>query len=218
MRRITGKDGSSFPRQLSGEEEARRIEEMEHGTEEERKTAQGVLAERNLRLVAHIAKKFEYPEPDELISVGSVGLMKAIGSYRSDKKTKFSTYAAKCIENEILMFLRSSKKRSKETSINAPIGTDKDGNDITLEDKLTAEDEDLAERAHIKNEISRLQSVLPEALCGKELPILKMRYGLDGGDEMTQREVAAVMGISRSYVSRIENRALAKLAKKINRG
>lgn len=177
--------------------------------------AKKVLIERNLRLVAHIARKYQSPEDDleDLISVGTIGLIKAIDSYDYGKGSKLVTYAARCIENELLMLMRSRKKTSREISLYEPLGTDKEGNEISLLDICENGQEEIGERMEREIVYSRLISLMKEALDSRELQIISMRYGFGDYDEMTQKEIGKKLGISRSYVSRIEKRALLKLRK-----
>lgn len=199
----------TFPCPLSAEEEKRYVKLWEEGQTE----ARDVLIERNLRLVAHIVKKYSQGEREleDLLSIGTIGLIKAIDSYHSDKGNKLSTYAARCIENEILMTLRSGRKRRHEVSLFEPIGTDKEGNEIRLLDVMEGEERDVVDELYQMDMIERLKSSIPKVLDARELEILRLHYGLDGNREVTQREVAAKLGISRSYVSRLEKKALEKL-------
>lgn len=199
-----------FPEPLSEEEERIAIEKMQKGDKEARNT----LIERNLRLVAHIVKKFENKtmSQDDLISIGTIGLIKGIDSYNDTKKTKITTYAARCIENEILMYFRSNKKRECDVSLNDSIGFDKDGNEINLIDVLKDSTTDFAEVIHTKDNIKDL-SIYLNLLNEREKEIIIKRYGLLNKREKTQKEIAKELGISRSYVSRIEKRALTKMLK-----
>ncbi len=198
----------SFPPPLSKEEEALMFERMRGGD----KKARDILIERNLRLVSHIVKKYYSSDaaPDELISVGSLGLIKAVDSFKSEYGTRFATYAARCVQNEILMYFRSRKKLSSEVSINDTIDVDKDGNPLTYLDVISEEADvagDLDLRIHTERVLELVNSVLDE----REREIIVLRYGLFGYRPLTQREVARHLGISRSYVSRIEKRALLKM-------
>lgn len=177
--------------------------------------AKKVLIERNLRLVAHIARKYQSPEDDleDLISVGTIGLIKAIDSYDYGKGSKLVTYAARCIENELLMLMRSRKKTSREISLYEPLGTDKEGNEISLLDICENGQEEIGKQMEREIVSSRLVSLMKECLDCRELQIISMRYGFGEYDEMTQKEIGKKLGISRSYVSRIEKRALLKLRK-----
>jgi len=200
---------NAFPQPLSEEEEAMHLKLMAEGDLESRNK----LIEHNLRLVAHIVKKFDNTGEDleDLISIGTIGLIKAIESYSPDKGTKLATFAARCIENEILMHLRSLKKTKKDVSLHDPIGTDKEGNEITLIDILGTDSDEVADQVQIKIEKSKIYSHL-DILDEREQEVIRGRFGLEhGGEERTQREIARELGISRSYVSRIEKRALMKL-------
>lgn len=199
-----------FPEPLNEEEEQIAIQKMQNGNKEARNT----LIERNLRLVAHIVKKFESKSmsQDDLISIGTIGLIKGIDSYNDTKKTKITTYAARCIENEILMYFRSNKKREGDVSLNDSIGYDKDGNEVSLIDVLKDTTTDFAEVIHTKENIKDLSQYL-NLLNEREKEIIVKRYGLLNQKEKTQKEIAKELGISRSYVSRIEKRALTKMLK-----
>ncbi|MEN2765908.1 RNA polymerase sporulation sigma factor SigK [Ornithinibacillus xuwenensis] len=198
----------AFPQPLSSEEEAKYIEEMQNGSEE----ARNKLIEHNLRLVAHIVKKFENTGEDmeDLISIGTIGLIKGIESFSVGKGTKLATYAARCIENEILMHLRALKKVKKDVSLHDPIGQDKEGNEISLIDILEAENENVIEYIQLNMEIAKMQDYF-SILDKREREVIIYRYGLNNKKEMTQREIAKKLNISRSYVSRIEKRALMKV-------
>lgn len=200
---------SSFPKPLSEEEEARCLTQFEQGDE----CAKNILVEHNLRLVAHIAKKYNAAgcSPDDLISIGTIGLIKAVNTYNRKKKVRLATYAAKCIENEILMHLRMSKKCKAEVSLNNPIGIDKDGNEISFNDILGSDVDDVIEGLDTKIKIGILYKAIRDLLCEREQVVIIRRFGLDGGHCQTQREVAKQLGISRSYVSRIEKKAIIKL-------
>ena len=198
----------NFPRALSHAEESKLFERMREGDE----AARAKLIEHNLRLVSHIIRKYyaSHGAQDELLSIGSLGLIKAIDSFKSEKGTRFATYGAKCIQNEILMFFRSSKKNSAEISINETIDIDKDGNPLTYLDVISVEDttcEDIELEMHVK----KLRELVDKVLVGREKEIIILRYGLMGYEPKTQREVASYLKISRSYVSRIEKRALQEL-------
>lgn len=198
-----------FPQPLAEEDEALHLQRMAEGDQHSR----NMLIEHNLRLVAHIVKKFDNTGEDQedLISIGTIGLIKAIESYRPNKGTKLATFAARCIENEILMHLRSLKKTRKDVSLHDPIGTDKEGNEITLIDILGTETDEVVDKVQFKIEKSKIYSHL-HILDDREQEVIRGRFGLDhGGEERTQREIAKELGISRSYVSRIEKRALMKL-------
>ncbi|MDR0958263.1 MAG: RNA polymerase sporulation sigma factor SigK [Clostridiales bacterium] len=201
-----------FPKPLSREEEIKYIRLYKEGTESEKKIAKDVLVERNLRLVAHIAKKYNSKENEDLISIGSIGLMKAVHSFDPEKAAKFSTYASRCIENEILMHLRSAGKTKGEISLYDPIGKDKEGNEITHEDRMFSEESSVEEQVELILQTEKLKKVFFEVLDEREQQIIAMRFGLTSAEELTQREVAEVLNISRSYVSRIEKKALKKIA------
>ena len=200
---------SAFPAPLSPEREAELLSELEAGNEE----ARNILVERNLRLVAHIVKKFDNTgdDVDDLISIGTIGLIKAINTFDRSKQTRLATYAARCIENEILMHLRSTKKTRSEVMLDDPIGSDKEGNEITLMDILAADD-DVAETVEQTVEQEAMYRRMA-SLSRREKKVLELRYGLIGGIRKTQREISKLLGISRSYVSRIEKRALGKLCR-----
>lgn len=197
-----------FPDPLSKEEEDECIRKAKLGDEE----ARGKLIEHNLRLVAHIVKKYDHKkeEVDDLISIGTIGLIKGIDSYSYKKGTRITTYCARCIENEILMYYRSNKKSNKNISLNESIGFDKDGNEITFLDILKTPKPDFALDLHKKDNILQLQEYY-QVLTKREKQILEKRYGLNNKEEVTQKEIAEELGISRSYVSRIEKRALTKI-------
>ena len=198
----------SFPRPLSPKEEQRYLERAAAGDLEARNT----LIERNLRLVAHIMKKYYASESDQedLISIGTIGLIKAVGSYRLDKNIKFATYASRCIENEILMYFRSRRKNSQDVSLSELIETGTDGAALELQDVVAGE-EDLLEDLAARENARRLRAAVEATLTGQEKEVVCMRYGLFGRQAQKQREVAEKLGISRSYVSRIEKRALERL-------
>lgn len=201
-----------FPQPLSSSEEARLLKRMAEG----HRDARNVLVEHNLRLVAHIVKKFDNTgeDSDDLISIGTIGLIKAINTFDVNKKTRLATYAARCIENEILMHLRSLKKTRGEVMLHEPIGADKEGNEITLLDILGTEPDLVSGRVETNIERERLHRTL-QTLNGREKRILELRYGLLDGIRQTQREISKALGISRSYVSRIEKRALTKLQQQL---
>ena len=198
----------SFPKALSSKEEAELLEKMALGDTSARKR----LIEHNLRLVAHVAKKYfgSGADQDDLVSIGTVGLIKAISSFKPDKGIRLATYAARCIDNEILMYFRGLKKTAQDVSINDPIETDKDGNTLTLTDVI-ADNSDIVEDLDLKVKLEQLKEFLKDTLTPRELTIIRLRYGLGGRPELPQREVAKKLKISRSYVSRIEKRALQKL-------
>lgn len=191
------------------EQESECLKKMKNGDLE----ARNELIERNMRLVAHVAKKYQSPEDEmeDLISIGTIGLIKAVETYKEDYGSRLATYAARCIDNELLMHFRAKKKTSKEVSLYEPIGTDKEGNQIQLLDVVVSEDEDVVELMEQDRKVRRLNEIIPQTLSGRELFIIINRYGLYGKKTMTQREIARKLGISRSYVSRIEKRAIEKL-------
>ena len=191
------------------EQESECLKKMKNGDLE----ARNELIERNMRLVAHVAKKYQNPEDEmeDLISIGTIGLIKAVETYKEDYGSRLATYAARCIDNELLMHFRAKKKTSKEVSLYEPIGTDKEGNQIQLLDVVVSEDEDVVELLEQDRKVRRLNEIIPQTLSGRELFIIINRYGLYGKKTMTQREIARKLGISRSYVARIEKRAIEKL-------
>ena len=197
-----------FPYPLSKEEEEKKKKKAGMGD----KDARNKLIEHNLRLVAHIVKKYDHKvgDADDLISIGTIGLIKGVDSYSFKHKTRLTTYCARCIENEILMHFRSDKKNSKNVSIDEPVGFDKEGNVITLLDVLKTPKPDFALDLHWQNNLKSLKKYFA-VLTDREKDIVIRRYGLDGNDEITQKEIAKDLGISRSYVSRIEKRALTKI-------
>lgn len=199
----------TFKQPLSKEDELYYLKRSKNGDLEARNT----LVEYNLRLVAHIAKKYNNFERDmdDLLSIGTIGLIKAINTYDMDKGNRLVTYASRCIENELLMMLRQERKCSKEFSLYEPIGTDKEGNEINLLDIIESDEKDIAEHVITKDNIRQLYTSLHGVLTKRELEILVLRYGLSNETPHTQREVADIMNISRSYVSRIEKKALSKL-------
>lgn len=200
-------DKGSFPRPLTREEERTLILRVREGDTE----AKELLIRHNLRLVAHIVKKYNNAaEADDMISVGSIGLIKAINTYSFDKGTQLATYAAKCIDNEILMYIRASKKHRNVMSLSDSVGKEKEGGDITLVDMLTSDEPEVPEIAARNLMSKRALELIPALLDKRERQIVRMRFGI-GCDALTQREVAAKLGISRSYISRIEKKALSKL-------
>ncbi len=199
-----------FPEPLSNDEEIKYINDMRNGDE----SARAKLIEHNLRLVAHIVKKYDTKENnDDLISIGTIGLIKGVDSFKNDKNTRLTTYCAKCIQNEILMYFRNNKKHVNDVSLNDSIGYDKDGNEINLIDVIKSNDEDILVQLHNKDSVNTLLKYL-NILNDREKEIIIKRYGLFGNDELTQKEISEKMNISRSYVSRIEKRALLKIYKK----
>ncbi len=205
----------SFPKPLSAGEEKACLERLEAGEA----AAKTLLIERNMRLVAHVAKKYQNSDYDmeELVSVGSIGLIKAVNTYHMDRGSRFATYAAKCIENEILMMLRSNKKYSREVSLYEPVGIDKDGEAVSLVDMMEAESKEMLEDMIRDQDIRELYRAYEICLKEQEKNVVRMRYGLFGETARTQREIAAILGISRSYVSRIEKKALKKLREQIEK-
>ena len=203
--------GGSFPKPLSAREEREYLEKYAAGD----KNARSVLIERNLRLVAHIIKKYytQSAEQDDLISIGTIGLIKGISSYKPDKGVRLATYASRCIENEILMYFRSTKKTAGEVSLSESLESD-DGDGLSLLDTI-CDEEDMFESVSRAELCGKVRTVMEETLDGREKQIIAMRYGIGGGKPQTQRETAEKLGISRSYVSRIEKKALGKLRKRL---
>lgn len=199
----------SFPSPLTPSEEKYYIQKYTEGDLQ----AKHILIERNLRLVAHVIKKYQYleDEQEDLISIGTIGLIKAVTTFNTAKGNRLAAYASKCIENEILMHLRCKKKTNKEISLYEPIGTDREGNEIKLYDIMETDEDDVPDKLHLKENIQKLYEKVESALSQREKLVLKMRYGLYNGEEYTQREIARQLGISRSYVSRIEKSAIEKL-------
>lgn len=204
--------GGSFPKPLSRQEEAQALAAMQAGDE----TARARLIEHNLRLVAHVVRKFTVPglTQDDLVSVGTLGLIKAVNTYKPDAKTPLSTYAARCIENEVLMQLRAAKKRRNDVSLTDPIGMDGEGNDISFQDILGTPGNMVEDAAIRHMNMQQVRSALKK-LPQRERAVLEMRYGLLGGRPLLQHEVASKMGISRSYISRIETHAIALIRDEI---
>ena len=199
---------NSFPPALTAKEENELLEKMSDGDTE----AKNKLIEHNLRLVAHVIKKFDstHYEQDDLISIGTIGLIKAVSTFKPEKGSRLATYAARCIENEILMYFRSTKKSANDLHFSDPIDTDKDGNALTLMDFI-ADEVNIVDDIDKKMKIKRMMVLLESVLDDREREIIRFRYGLGGHEELTQKVVADMLGISRSYVSRIEKSALAKL-------
>lgn len=199
----------SFPQPLTAAEERYYMQKYTEGDLE----AKHILIERNLRLVAHIVKKYQSyeEEAEDLLSIGTIGLIKAVVTFNPEKCVRLGTYAARCIENEILMYLRAKKKSSKEISLYEPIGTDREGNEIQLFDIIETEETDAHKKVELSDDIQILYERVESELSPRERLVLKMRYGLYNGEEYTQREIAKQLGISRSYVSRIEKSAIEKL-------
>ena len=204
-------NSNSFPKPLSKEEEEKYLMLYAKGDD----NARNILIERNLRLVAHIVKKYNNTgkDTDDLISIGTIGLIKAISTFNPSKGTRLATYAARCIENEILMTIRSTKKTKVELSLHEPIGKDKEGNEINLLDILGSDVDEILDKVNLKLQVKKLYNAIDQVLKDREKVIIELRYGLIDGDCKTQREIAAMLGISRSYVSRIETRAIKKLSK-----
>lgn len=200
-----------FPEPLSAEEEREYLEQMKQGNEE----ARNILIERNLRLVAHVCKKYSTAkvEQDDLISIGTIGLIKGINSFEASKGVRLATYVARCIDNEILMYLRTTKKLGAEVYLEDPIGKDKDDNTVTLQEVLENDDKSIEEEVDLKFKIKKLYQKMKEVLKDREKTIIELRFGLNGAKPKTQHEIAEEMGISRSYVSRIETKAIGKLSK-----
>ncbi len=202
-----------FPEPLSPDEEERYLKLYEEGDENAKK----VLIERNLRLVAHIAKKYTNSSVDQedIISIGTIGLIKAVNSYKGNKGVRLATYAARCIENEILMYLRSTKKVSQEISINEALGQDKEGNEITFIDVIESDNKSIEDEIDLKMKVKKLYKKIEEVLQDREKMIIELRFGLNGKETKTQNQIAKELGISRSYVSRIETKAINKLSKEM---
>ena len=205
---------TAFPEPLSPEEEEKYIDLMLKGDT----NARNILIEHNLRLVAHVAKKYTnyQKDSDELISIGTVGLIKGISTYKNTKGSRLATYTARCIDNEILMYLRSAKKLQNNISLQSAVGIDKEGNEVTLEEKLADPTPSVEETLSNNAEQKVLQSLIDKVLTSREKFIINLRYGLNNKQEKSQREIASSIGISRSYVSRIEKKALSKLRKAMN--
>jgi RNA polymerase sporulation-specific sigma factor len=207
----------TFEKPLSAKEEAEYLSIMNGTNREEAHRARQVLIERNLRLVAHVAKKYTGYGDDleDLISIGTIGLIKAVNTYKPDKGSRLATYAARCIDNELLMLFRSKRRSAREVSLYEPIGTDKEGNEISIIDICEQECSDIVEDMDILDKMKYIVYMIDEILDDRERKIIRMRYGIHGnifvGDEITQKDIGRMLGISRSYVSRIEKRALEKL-------
>lgn len=202
-----------FPEPLDKEQETEYIQRFKNGDEDAKK----ILIERNLRLVAHVCKKYNNSkiDQDDLISIGTIGLIKGINSFNPNKNIKLATYTARCIENEILMFMRTSKKQKSEVYLNEPIGKDKDDNVVTLQEVLENDERNIEDVVDLKFKVKELYSKMDSVLEKREQDIIIMRFGLDGNKPKTQKEIAKLLNISRSYVSRIETKAIRKLSEKI---
>lgn len=205
--------GTLFPEPLSAEDERIYLNKLKEGDED----ARNILIERNLRLVAHVSKKYANTNVDQedLISIGTIGLIKGINSFNVDKGARLSTYVSRCIDNEILMHLRAIKKLNSEVYLNEPIGKDKDDNVVTLQEVLENDERSIEDSVDLKMKVKRMYEKMKEVLKDREKTIIELRFGLDGRNPKTQNEIAKSMGISRSYVSRIETKALEKLAKEL---
>lgn len=199
-----------FPEPLTMEEESKYLEKFKNGDNE----AKNILIEHNLRLVAHISKKYIYSnvEQDDLISIGTIGLIKGINSFDNSKGVRLATYISRCIDNEILMYLRSTKKLQSEVYLNDPIGKDKDDNVVTLQEVLENDSKSIEDEIDLKFKIKKLYNKISEVLKEREKNIIELRFGLNGKEPKTQNEIAKSMGISRSYVSRIETKAIRKIS------
>ena len=198
----------NFPEPLGGKEERECLEKMKEGDKE----ARNKLIEHNLRLVAHIVKKYsQTADIDDLISIGTIGLIKAVDSFNSGKNTRLATYASRCVENEVLMHLRHEKKFASQLSLSEPIGYDREGNEISLMDILVGDGEDICDKVDKGEKIKKLFEKVRQIKDEREKQIIYLRYGLHGGEPLTQKEVAKKLGISRSYVSRIEKKAIMRL-------
>lgn len=206
----------TFPKPLTASEEREYLGRLKEGDQ----TARDVLIERNMRLVAHVVKKYQGTDydPDDLLSVGTIGLIKAVNTFKVDKGSRLATYAAKCVENEILMLLRASKKLSREVSLFEPIGVDKDGESVNLVDVIEMDNREVLEDIILSQDVEELYEAYEKCLKDSEKQVVSLRYGLFGKKEHTQREIAAILGISRSYVSRIEKKAIEKLREEFNQG
>lgn len=202
-----------FPKPLSREEEAEYLTRMAAGDMEARE----VLIERNLRLVAHVVKKYmgSGTEVEDLISIGTIGLIKAVATFDGEKGIHLGTYAVRCIENEILMYLRSTKKHSQEVSMNEPVGTDSEGNEIALGDLLSQDDGEMLDAIDSRDEQVRMREIVSTVLTPRERRIIELRFGLVTGREMTQKQVGQLLGLSRSYISRLEHSAMEKIRKQM---
>jgi len=202
---------NSFPQPLSSADEQKYVQAWTKGGD---LSARNMLIEHNLRLVAHIVKKYTgTADPDDLISIGTIGLIKAISTYKPEKSTHLATYASRCIENEVLMHIRATKKQRTEVSLQEPVGVDREGNEISLIDIIGSDNDEVLEDVDIRIKAARLYSNMKQFLTERERLVLELRYGLSGNPPCTQREIAKLLDISRSYVSRIEKKAIEKLEK-----
>ncbi len=203
-----------FPEPLTAEEEKIYLEKLQKRDEE----ARNILIERNLRLVAHVCKKYSSTniEQDDLISIGTIGLIKGINSFEPSKNVRLATYVSRCIDNEILMFLRSNKKTQSDVYLNEPIGKDKDDNEVTLQEVIENDNKSIEDEVDLKFKVRKLYKKIKEVLKDRERKIIELRFGLDGNKPKTQNQIAEMMGISRSYVSRIETKAIGKLSKEMD--
>ena len=206
-------NNSLFPEPLTSEEEKKYLELLKNGDED----ARNILIERNLRLVAHVCKKYATTkvEQDDLISIGTIGLIKGINSFDPSKGVRLATYVSRCVDNEVLMHLRATKKLGAEVYLEDPIGKDKDDNTVTLQEVLENSDRNIEDEVDLKFKVKQLYEKMKDVLKSRERTILELRFGLGGQKPQTQNEIADSMGISRSYVSRIETKAIGKLAKEI---
>jgi len=206
--------GGSFPKPLSTEDETHYIRLYNEGSSEEKVQAKNKLIEHNLRLVAHIVRKFNHAETEDLISIGTIGLIKGIASYKPEKKVRLATYASRCIENEILMYMRSKRRQNNEVPLDGPVGNDKDGNPVKLLDMLDNGDADMSDAIFLKDRVQILYSIL-DTLDDRERQIIERRYGLGNHDEATQMKISKELKISRSYVSRLEKKVLGDVRRQI---
>ena len=203
----------TFPKPLTAREEREYLERYKEGDEE----ARSILIERNMRLVAHVIKKYQNTDYDteDLLSVGTIGLIKAVNTFNQDRGPRLATYAARCEENEILMLFRANKKYSREVSLYEPIGVDKDGESVTLVDVVEMDNREILDTIILSQDVKELYDAYDKCLKDNEKMVIRLRYGLFGLQEKTQREIAQMLGISRSYVSRIEKKAIEKLRQEI---
>jgi len=203
----------TFPKPLTAREEREYLERYKEGDEE----ARSILIERNMRLVAHVIKKYQNTDYDteDLLSVGTIGLIKAVNTFNQDRGPRLATYAARCVENEILMLFRANKKYSREVSLYEPIGVDKDGESVTLVDVVEMDNREILDTIILSQDVKELYDAYDKCLKDNEKMVIRLRYGLFGLQEKTQREIAQMLGISRSYVSRIEKKAIEKLRQEI---